>query len=118
MLHLRQDEFSDTGSVGKKPVMSSYHTCPLSKGNDAFTLFVGQHLVIDEPNLLCQDGLQQGAVISLLFDGMRKEKVRLLGDQLVNGYFFHPHQNSAIRQIFLHGYTQCLVFGIRITAAR
>ncbi len=99
-------------------VVGPHHAGKTAEADDPHSAAVGEHFIIDEPDVLADHLTEELPVVRLLFDGVRKEKVGLPGDQFREGYFLNPHQNVALRKIFLHRDAQALVFFIPEAADR
>lgn len=74
--------------VNQKSIVGTYKSGETTKTEDALTVFVSQHFVINESDIFGQYRLKHTFVIGLLFDGMRKEEIGFMGQQRIGGELF------------------------------
>ena len=80
--------------------MCAHHAGEFPERDQALALFVGEHFVVNEADMLFQYGLQEFAVVGLLFDGMGKEEVGFVGDEQGGRDLFHAEDDVAVTEVF------------------
>lgn len=88
----------------------SCDACILAECHLSLPILVNNSLIIDQPNILFQNCVQQWHVRFLRFYRVRKEAVGLVRDQRVHWNLFNTENDTRVTDIFLHASTSLYVW--------
>src|SRR5689334_3824719 len=90
LIHPFQFVKTSSVAIGHHPIMCPNHTRKKTKTDDPLPVIMFKAFIIDEGDVPVQDRSQQLLVAGLLFFSVRKEKVGLVSDELLNRHLFYP----------------------------
>ena len=99
---IRRDPPTDGARVAREP----------AEGDQSPAVLVADLLVVDEPDVLAQNGVQHGHVLFLGLDHVAEEHVGLALEQFRVGHLLHADDQVAVRNVLVDLAAHCAPFRV------